>query len=470
MEDQEILKLERITVKDLFNQFNYDIQLDYSRSFTILYGINGTGKTTILKAINELLAGNFSYFQEIPIKKFILFFNKFHFGIERSKDGIFLIFSDNKKPKRKKIISSQKIPLDLERLFEEISPLPFEIRNQIIDDLRKIPPRRRRRILREIDLALKSNRPIDIYEIIEFGLRGYKTRYSDHVYSAERTKEKITLPDWYNDVKERLPSSTLIREQRLIRTSLIEEKSRKMKHLRIETVTQYAENLAEIISNTIKSYANESQRLDQEFPIIVLEQKKKLLKKFSKREISKDIERIEQKRKDLQQVGLLVEKELSFAKFKDFDTLDDSFKAVLGQYIEDNENKLDSFNDLYEKVLLFQKTINNYFRGKKLRVDKDHGFIIILEKSDKTISTNKLSSGEKNILVMTYELIFNTSKNSIVLIDEPEISLHVKWQKHLVDDLIAMGKPNNITFILATHSPVITSGRWDYTKELMIES
>jgi len=68
--------------------------------------------------------------------------------------------------------------------------------------------------------------------------------------------------------------------------------------------------------------------------------------------------------------------------------------------------------------------------------------------------------------VLLYELIFNTDPNTLVLIDEPEISLHVTWQKEFINDLIEIIELQKIQVITATHSPQIVNGRWDLTYNL----
>ena len=72
---------------------------------------------------------------------------------------------------------------------------------------------------------------------------------------------------------------------------------------------------------------------------------------------------------------------------------------------------------------------------------------------------------------MLYELIFNVKPNILVLLDEPEISLHITWQKEFLNDLLKIIKIQNIQVLIATHSPAIINDRWDLvynleTKEL----
>ena len=77
-----------------------------------------------------------------------------------------------------------------------------------------------------------------------------------------------------------------------------------------------------------------------------------------------------------------------------------------------------------------------------------------------------LSSGEQHELVILYELLFRAKSNSLILIDEPELSLHVAWQERFVKDLEETARVSNFRAIIATHSPEIIGDRWDLTVEL----
>lgn len=74
---------------------------------------------------------------------------------------------------------------------------------------------------------------------------------------------------------------------------------------------------------------------------------------------------------------------------------------------------------------------------------------------------SQLSSGEKQEIILFYKLIFETPENTLLLIDEPEISLHIAWQKKFMDDLYKIIKFKNLNVIVATHSPQIINHRWE---------
>lgn len=84
----------------------------------------------------------------------------------------------------------------------------------------------------------------------------------------------------------------------------------------------------------------------------------------------------------------------------------------------------------------------------------------------KVLSLSQLSSGEKQEIVLFYELIFDTRKELLLLIDEPEISLHITWQKQFLGDLLEVSKLIALHAIVATHSPQIVSSHLDIQIDL----
>jgi predicted ATP-binding protein involved in virulence len=62
--------------------------------------------------------------------------------------------------------------------------------------------------------------------------------------------------------------------------------------------------------------------------------------------------------------------------------------------------------------------------------------------------------------------LFKVKPGTLVLIDEPELSLHVVWQTQFLDDLLKIIELQKINVIIATHSPQIINNRWDLTVDL----
>ena len=91
---------------------------------------------------------------------------------------------------------------------------------------------------------------------------------------------------------------------------------------------------------------------------------------------------------------------------------------------------------------------------KLSEISKDENSMpIFTDSSRKKFGINELSSGEKQLFLRTLAIKMLEPENSIIMIDEPELSLHPKWQQKIVDVYRKIGRNNQI--ILATHSPHI---------------
>ena len=143
----------------------------------------------------------------------------------------------------------------------------------------------------------------------------------------------------------------------------------------------------------------------------------------------------------------------------------DSQLGVLTVYIDDVEQKLGVFRELRERIELFRESLNSRFLFKQVRIDKRQG-LVFQTKSGQELPPTALSTGEQHEVVILYQLLFLTQPDSLVLIDEPEISLHVAWQKPFLKDLARIAKLSKVDFLIATHSPQIIGNRWDLAVEL----
>ena len=149
------------------------------------------------------------------------------------------------------------------------------------------------------------------------------------------------------------------------------------------------------------------------------------------------------------------------------ENLDETQLRVLQVYVNDTELKLEPFSRLLEKVELFRGLINSRFTstGKVLRCDVT-GFTVEVTEEGVSVPLAALSSGEQHQLVLNYALVFGIDQGSLILIDEPEISLHVSWQRQFIEQLHQIGELNGHRFIVATHSPQIIGEHWDHTVDL----
>ena len=104
--------------------------------------------------------------------------------------------------------------------------------------------------------------------------------------------------------------------------------------------------------------------------------------------------------------------------------------------------------------------LNQYFLESDKEIVRDDNNKITLKKigTESHLPWHLLSRGEKTLIYLFVVTFLYKEKVSIFLFDEPEISLHVKWQKKLISDLAELA-PNN-QFIIATHSPSLVKDGW----------
>lgn len=111
------------------------------------------------------------------------------------------------------------------------------------------------------------------------------------------------------------------------------------------------------------------------------------------------------------------------------------------------------------------------FAHKTMQIHSRYGYRFIADNEERTIlAVDKLSSGEQQMLIMAFELLFMAPDDSLVLIDEPEISFHQMWQVDYLANLRSIIALRNLQCIVSTHSPQIFNMNWDLTVDLYEQS
>ena len=165
----------------------------------------------------------------------------------------------------------------------------------------------------------------------------------------------------------------------------------------------------------------------------------------------------ENKFEEIQTYSTTLSKEYEFINIINSNVIRDipSYIATRRNYLATIEEDL-TMKEITNKVV---KEINRIFSVLKLDVklkgfSKDEKTMPIFENSaGEEFDINDLSSGEKQLFLRTLSIKMLEPKNSIILIDEPELSLHPKWQQRIIEVYKKIGENNQI--IIATHSPHI---------------
>jgi len=186
---------------------------------------------------------------------------------------------------------------------------------------------------------------------------------------------------------------------------------------------------------------------------------------MSKKDAVEELALLEKERKFLRNTGFIkVNQKLPLGPNpRQIKNNPQSLKAIT-LHVRDCQEKYQLFGLLRQKILLLQEIINSLFLDKTFSINYEHGFEII--RLGKIIDVEKLSSGEQHQIILYYDLIFNSEPGTLVLIDEPEISIHIEWQREFLRNLKKISKIINCDFIVTTHSPDIVNDKWNLIVQL----
>ena len=112
-----------------------------------------------------------------------------------------------------------------------------------------------------------------------------------------------------------------------------------------------------------------------------------------------------------------------------------------------------------ERIDKFFDLINSLFLMTGKTIDIDDKNRVIFRKGRQIIDMEKLSAGEKQILLLLFTLFLMEDRSTVLLLDEPEISLHIEWQDRLIQLMLDLNP--NCQIIMTTHSPNIFADGWE---------
>lgn len=436
------MMLRELVVEDLFGEFTHPITFKTSDGLTLLHGPNGVGKTTVLRAVDALFNRKFRTLRRLPFGGLRVEFDdgdrlhvrKNAFEGSRAAGLQFVMNPD----------TVQRPPI---WNFSPNSEFDFPL--GAIDDI--IPELVRTGT--EAWVVRPTGEVLDLESVLD----RYETRLP-HLSGQRPTK----TPGWLDEVLSRIPVyfieadrlSTVAKGGRLRRSHGDASQ--------IPTVSAYAEELAEKIRRTLANYADSSQTLDSTFPTRLLQSDSTEHDVPTDSEIRVRYAEQAARRNRYVRTGLLdAGDELQLPE----KTLGQTECRVLDTYLRDVDLKLDRLDDLAEKLELFLSIVNGKFRRKTLRVDREHGLTAVTS-TGQELELALLSSGEQQEIVLAYGLLFREEPGTMILLDEPELSLHVTWQLDLIPDFLKIADVAKLEFLIATHSPQIVNDRWDLTVQL----
>jgi len=334
------MKIKKLSVEKLWDRYTFSI--DFDKQVTILIGKNGSGKSTILNLIYELLSNGLN----------------------------------NKEYK-----------------FEKIKLSSFDTTQEISIEQKKFQFKNNMERLNSIN------------------------------------KESIQdLKELFNRIQQELVASSLS-YQEVLHNSKEELTHKKTDYLFLSTFDMEVKN-KELVKKHYDGISYIKTELDVILNELITNFKLYLLK------IKEQVERVQKE----------------FDKELETYTTENNIEGLKEKLLE-KKRKTDK---IYENRDLFKSKINELFQDtdKYITLDENNSLIFQLDEEN-YLTPYQLSSGEKQILIIMLSIMLLEKKTTILLMDEPEISLHVEWQRVFIETLLELNP--NLQIIIATHSPAIVS-------------
>jgi ABC-type Mn2+/Zn2+ transport system ATPase subunit len=430
------LRIKSINVTGLFGLYSHHVALKDDH-VTVIHGPNGVGKTVFLKLTNALLRGRYSEIARVPFSSFEI------------------VFDDNSvaRIKMDEVNNSKRMDLSVQAHDGQLDSV-------VLDD----------------DFLNTSRQAQQIAEshpyFSQIGIDEWIDRRTDERISADDLVERagnlipknaqslaLREPQRLRELRGRI-NVHLIEVQRLIRQpkALLEWRPRSISERPITiTVEEYSRDLKAQLETTLATYAKQSQELDQSFPQRLLAPE---VPRLTTEQLKVEMDKVEGARDNLIRIGILDGDSTPDAYSQHVLTLDEQHLLVMSVYAVDTLKKLSVFENLSKRVEVFLDILNRKFTNKKVTLSRELGLAIIGSDGN-SIPITALSSGEQHELVLLYDLLFKVEPKTLVLIDEPELSLHISWQKGFMEDLLEIIKLAQFDVLIATHSPYIVGDRSD---------
>jgi energy-coupling factor transporter ATP-binding protein EcfA2 len=408
----------------LFGLYTYDIAVPGSTgqkgpSLLILYGDNGTGKTTVLQLVYRLLAkeenrGHRTFLARVPFRSLVVRLDSGYI-VEASRA-------------HEELVGGYQILVK--------PPSGFEIRAEALVDDR---------------LVVKSS---------EFMSGDQQARWRQYLQALADLD--ITFFFFADDRRSHGPKPSADPDrgleyevERVLRGQQWRSAAEERDGLIQDAVAQLeawirdealkGANVGEATTNTV--YADVARR-------IAKTRRPGRPPRAASAPLAEDLAALEARSKPFAALGLVAPPRLSEILL----TLEKSpagtrkvIANVIEPYVDALRARLDALQALQELLTQFLISINSFFANKVVTYSLGRG-LQIRPTQGAPLRPTQLSSGEQQLLLLLAQVMTARQAATVFLIDEPEISLNVKWQRNLVDTLLSLVAGSEVQFILATHS------------------
>ncbi|MGL5023681.1 MAG: AAA family ATPase [Cetobacterium sp.] len=377
--------IKKIKIKGLYGYLNKEIEFFDDENY--LVGINGSGKSSIIKIISSFFTKDQEYFERLEFESIHITTEENEYLIRKNlKLDIFEPDADE---------SDRIMPLALWNKLEneKYQKLYIEREKKYIELDDELSPEEKQKEAQEAEEKIK-NKNYNIPKFIEH-------RFMEEIkcFSINAKTPNLDMKIFENYLKKDIGENTDIIDKILTEVNPVRD---------------------------IKSVLNEIGRKNLQY-CMGLNEVEKLEKKIENEENEEKQNELEKSKIEIlnkMKSNLMTPKRIK------------SYLENLNSYLKDSHKKM-----MFEEL-------EGYFKLSALSSEMKE--VKIFE------NYSSLSSGERNLISLITKVYFKIEEDSVLLIDEPEESLHIAWQQKIIATIKEAVKGKRIQIIIATHSPNLT--------------
>jgi len=417
-----------------FNGFKADDRIatvDMSaKNVTVIFGDNGCGKTTFLKAINSFLSQDDEALLAIGIRSINCDVQdgdkEIRVSVVLSEHGYDWASFDESP-----LSNSKSLSLGVER---GISTQSMKVEPDVLLDFFMHPKWQSQFFARERGISYSRKMIIELSEELSYFLRRKNAvRNRNRRPEIDFNKRHLYL----QSIKIENIEELLLQRYRIARFTA----TKKIQSALFDTLSV----AIDVENSSPRQFHPERQNLGPR----ILESKDRIIEALDDGEDNNFKTRIVNILGKINQKGEL-------EKILEHSLLSELFQNMIDE-LEVEKLILSAINLLVERF-------NAYLIGdKKLVVNGQEVFVRI---DGERHSVNELSSGERHILTFLALVLFEGQERNFLIIDEPEISLNIKWQRELMSIFSELLPKTQI--IVASHSPALAKRNPDYLSKLLV--
>ncbi|VEJ54962.1 AAA family ATPase [Pragia fontium] len=428
--------LKKIILEKIHNRYN--LSIEFNETLNILHGRNGAGKSTLIHVIANVVNCDFVRFAFLNFEKIEIYYN----------NGKKIIISQSKDEKGRHIT----ITLGSEEFFTFSVADAYSAVKEVKDEkyhINEPPPFLLRRISEfskkhELKMTNSSYFPAFRTMLEAWGAypeSSYERRYYKNGVSSKRFNSfaRELFGQFMPDINYPAPVD--------IEDGVKEEIRRAQMGIARFESRIFSDSFVKVFSALIRGNSKE-----EIVPDTILQDIEKLT---ISQENTVKINYYEEYSKIYSEIRTLINNNIN-------NGIETSVSGALAVYRDALKERLEYQERAYSEIDSYFNSVNSFLDEKEIAYEFDiekRNPKVGLKFPDNTWSSIKvMSSGERQLLTMLYAAS-RMSKDAIVLIDEPEISLHIDWQEELLENMLSQLSGRQI--IICTHSPSIATGYED---------